>query len=65
MAVERQWLRGTNVEHIQQVGSSENAEREGIRIESSVRELRAFLKEYPDTLFKWKALVVERVKETD
>ena len=65
MAVERQWLRGTNVEHIQQVGSSENAEREGIRIESSVRELRAFLKEYPDTLFKWKALVIERVKETD
>ena len=65
MAVERQWLRGTNVERIQQVGSSENAEREGIRIESSVRELRAFLKEYPDTLFKWKALVVERVKETD
>ena len=65
MAVERQWLRGTNVERIQQVGSSENAEREGIRIESSVRELRAFLKEYPDTLFKWKALVIERVKETD
>ena len=46
MAVERQFLRGTNVERIQQVGSSERAEREGIRIESSVRELRAFLKEY-------------------
>ena len=65
MAVERQCLRGTNVERIQQVGSSESAEREGIRIESSVRELRAFLKKYPDTLFKWKALVIERVKETD
>ena len=65
MAVERQCLRGTNVERIQQVGSSERAEREGIRIESSVRELRSFLKEYPDTLFKWKALVVEREKETD
>ena len=65
MAVERQCLRGTNVERIQQVGSSERAEREEIRIESSVRELRAFLKEYPDTLFKWKALVIERVKETD
>ena len=65
MTVKRQCLQGTNVERIRQVGSSERAEREGIHIESSVRELRAFLKKYPDTLFKWKALIIERVKETD
>ena len=65
MTVERQCLQGTNVERIRQVGSSERAEREEIRIESSVREIRAFLKEHPDALFQSKALEIEPVKETD
>ena len=65
MAVERQCLQGTNVERIQQVGSSERAELEEIRIESSVWEIRVFLKKHPDALFQSKALVIEPVKETD
>ena len=65
MTVKRQCLQGTNVERIRQVGSSERAEREEIRIESSVREIRAVLKKHPDALFQSKDLVIEPVKETD
>ena len=64
-AIERQRLRGTIVERIQQVGSRARVELEEIHIESSIREIRAFLKKHPDVLFQSKALEIEPVKETD
>ena len=63
-AVERQRLRGTIVERIKQVDSSARAELEEIHIESSVQEIRTFLKKYPNTVFYSEGLMIERVKET-